>query len=59
MKQIKESEYYSLMSHFNIDMDFNYVHEKWYKCFHFILRDYHIGYTDKIIHSLFYNFSFF
>jgi len=57
MKILSEKEYYELMSNFNIKMKFAEVHEKWYKCFHFILRSYKVGYTDKIINDLFYYFT--
>lgn len=54
---ISEEGYYKIMCNFNSKMKFSEVHEKWYKCFHWILKSYKIGYTDKIINDLFYNFK--
>jgi hypothetical protein len=57
MNMLSEKGYYELMSSFNSKMKFYEVHEKWYKCFHWILKSYKIGYTDKIIEDLFYHFD--
>lgn len=57
MKKITETEYYNLMSTFDTNMNFDEIHEKWYKCFHYILRSFKVRFLDKTIHSLFYDFD--
>jgi hypothetical protein len=53
---LTEKSYYETMSNFKSSMKFNEVHEKWYKCFYWILKSFKIGYTEEVIHSLFYYF---
>jgi hypothetical protein len=57
MQMLSEKGYYETMSSFKSNMKFAEVHEKWYKCFYWILKSFKVGYTDKIIYDLFYHFS--
>ena len=54
---MKEDEYYNLIENFNQKMSFEEIHDKWFKCFSYILKSYRLGYTNKIIKSLFYHFD--
>ncbi len=54
---MKENEYYKLMENFNEDMSFDEIHDKWYKCFYYILRSFKVGHNKSTIKSLFYDFD--
>lgn len=54
---MEKTEYYELVENFKLTMKFKEVHEKWYKCFSYILKSFKVGYTEKTIKSLFYDFE--
>lgn len=45
------------MCNFKPEFSFDKIHRDWLKCFKYIFHYWHIGYTDKIIESLFYDFE--
>jgi hypothetical protein len=54
---MNEKEYYKMMCSFSTEMKFKEIHEKWYKCFSYILKSFNVNYTDTAIKSLFYDFD--
>jgi hypothetical protein len=52
-----KNQYYKIMSNFDKDMSFEELHEKWFKCFDYILRLFKVGFNKKSIKSLFYDFD--
>jgi hypothetical protein len=53
---MNEKDYYNLMSNMRKDTTFTTLHNAWYKCFDYILRNIDEEYTGSTIYSLFYNF---
>lgn len=54
---MKEIDYYKIMESFNTEMSFEEIHEKWFKCFSYILNSFKKGFNKKSITSLFYDFD--
>lgn len=55
---INEKEYYDLMDGgMSSEWTFEQLHTAWKSCFSHVLKSFKIGYTQKIIDSLFYDFQ--
>jgi len=54
---MNEEEYYDLMSNMRKDTSFAAIHDNWYNCFDYILRNIDEEYTGSTIYSLFYHFN--
>lgn len=54
---LSEDEYYHQMARFTHEMPFDEMYRKWYACFTYILKSYKLGYSQKIIDSLFHEFD--
>ena len=54
---MNKDQYYATMCNFKSSHSFTTLHDNWYKCFSFILKAFKVGYTDKTIKSLFYDFN--
>jgi len=52
-----KDEYYELMCNMKPELGFEALHYRWHKCFTHILRGFKVGYNQKIIDSLFYDFD--
>lgn len=54
---ITEEEYYELMGNMDSLKTFKKLHEAWYKCFNHILNSFNVGFTEKAIRSLYFDFD--
>lgn len=56
-QKIPEVTYYDYMGNMICIPNFDEIHRKWRICFSYILKNMGVGYTDKIITHLFYEFD--
>ena len=54
---MKKDDYYDLMCKMDSEMEFDELHYKWHQCFTHFLKSLRLGYNQKIIDSLFYDFD--
>ena len=52
-----EDQYYGLMENMIEYKDFKTIHERWLKCFTYILRSFKAGFSKKTIEALFYDWE--
>lgn len=52
-----KEKYYKLMCTNDPSMNFFELHDRWLKCFSYILKSFNVGFTKKAINSLFYHFA--
>lgn len=55
--RLTENQYYNSMYKIRGDQPFKTIFKKWKACFAYILRAKKVGYTDKIIDALFWDFE--
>jgi hypothetical protein len=54
---LDEQTYYKYMSSFSTKLSFRVIHYRWHECFTYILRSLKVGYTQRVIDSLFYGWE--
>jgi hypothetical protein len=52
-----KKQYYEIMCNMDTKRSFKVLHENWFRCFEYILKSFKVGFTKKVIHSLFYNWT--
>ena len=54
---MNQEKYYILMCNNTKSMSFFELHNRWYKCFAYMLKSFNVGFTTKSIKSIFYGFA--
>lgn len=54
---MKKNDFYGLMCTFDANQDFNTIHQNWKTCFTEYFRRLKLGFSNRAIEDLFYNFE--
>jgi hypothetical protein len=57
MKKLNEKQYYKLMQDMSVNTPYQKLVKQWETCFGYILRHMHVGYNQRLIDSLFWDFE--
>ncbi len=55
--KFSRTKYYKTMEDLHNHNDFETLHKLWFDCFSHILKRFKVGFNNKSIHSLFYDFE--